>query len=390
MSSAPAAAAGAPAKPRILCVDDEPYVLEGLLDTVGRRYDVTTAPGGPEGLAALRDLGPFEVIVSDMRMPVMDGARLLEAARREAPDTTRVLLTGYADMDAAVAAVNHGGVFRFLVKPTPVDELTAALESAIEQHRLVTAERVLLEETLAGSIHALTHVLSLVSPAAFGRASRIKAKTLDLLRLMEVQPDWRIEIAAGLCQIGFVALPEAVAEKLYHGARLDLEEREMAARVPAVTDELLSGIPRLEEVRALLGAALGPARELGSAPLAGQALRLALHYDKLLARGMEPQHVLDALRGDGEHGEDVLEALAKLIGAGIHRFVVADVPVTQLEEGMVFAQDVRSGTGALLVAHGHEATASLILRLQNLGDSLQADHVQVLVQPHSAWARQAA
>lgn len=376
-------------RPRILFVDDEPQVLEGLLDLVGRRYDVTTAPGGPEGLAALRDLGPFEVVVSDMRMPVLDGARLLSAARTEAPDTVRMLLTGYSDMEAAVAAVNHGGVFRFLVKPARRDDLMAALDAGVEQHRLVTAERVLLEQTLAGTIRALTQVLALVSPAAFGRSARVKAKAVELLQALELEPDWQLDVAATLCQIGSVALPEDVAEKLYHGARLEPAEREMAERIPAITEDLLGGIPRLDEVRDLLRVALGPPLELAAQPLPGRALRLALAYDRMLARGMEPEHALEALRHEDEHGDDLLEALSKLIGAGVHKYVVAAVPFGLLEPGMVFAEDVRSKGGLLLVAHGHEATLGLIERLRNMDDQLETAEVQVLVLPSSDAARYA-
>ena len=94
-------------RPRILCVDDEPHILESLRDTLRRGFDVRTAGSGPEGLAMLED-GPDEyaLIISDMRMPVMSGSVFLREARRVSPDASRILLTGYADLDAAVSAVN--------------------------------------------------------------------------------------------------------------------------------------------------------------------------------------------------------------------------------------------------------------------------------------------
>ena len=154
-------------QPRVLCVDDEPRVLEGLESNLAWHYDVHTAPGGIEGMEIVRSNGPFAVVISDMQMPGMDGATFLGKVRAESPDTTRILLTGYSDIDAAAAAVNKGSIFRFLNKPCGPDVLLPAVEEAAEQYRLVRGEKDLLENTLSGSIRVLTDVLSLAAPFAF-------------------------------------------------------------------------------------------------------------------------------------------------------------------------------------------------------------------------------
>jgi DNA-binding NtrC family response regulator len=102
---------------KILCVDDEPRVLEGLALHLGRIFEMVTATSGREGLEVLAGQGPFTVVLSDMRMPGMDGAAFLSKVRQAAPDTTRMLLTGDTDLQAAIAAVNEGQIFRFLTKP---------------------------------------------------------------------------------------------------------------------------------------------------------------------------------------------------------------------------------------------------------------------------------
>lgn len=102
------------ARPRVLCVDDEPRVLAALARTLHRHFALTTAASGAGGLELLRREGPFAVVVSDLRMPGMDGVAFLARVREAAPDTVRVLLTGQADLAAAVAAVNEGNIFRFL------------------------------------------------------------------------------------------------------------------------------------------------------------------------------------------------------------------------------------------------------------------------------------
>ena len=131
-----------------------------------------TAPDGAAGLAALQHHLATAVVISDMRMPGMDGASFLHRTRQVAPDTVRLLLTGDTNLDSAIAAVNHGQIFRFLTKPCPPQVLIPTLVSAAKQYDLITGEKVLLEQTLHGCIKTLTDVLSLANPAAFGRATR--------------------------------------------------------------------------------------------------------------------------------------------------------------------------------------------------------------------------
>ena len=91
---------------RVLCVDDEPNVLEGLSLHLRRRYQVETATSGAAALEILQRGGETAVVMSDMRMPGMDGAAFLARARQTAPDTVRILLTGHADLNSAISAVN--------------------------------------------------------------------------------------------------------------------------------------------------------------------------------------------------------------------------------------------------------------------------------------------
>src|ERR1700733_8122058 len=99
---------------RILCVDDDINILEGYQRALRKEFDITTAPGGEEALVKIRDEGPFAVVVSDMRMPGMDGIQLLTRIKQVAPESVRIMLTGNADQQTAMNAVNEGNIFRFL------------------------------------------------------------------------------------------------------------------------------------------------------------------------------------------------------------------------------------------------------------------------------------
>ncbi|WP_282344132.1 response regulator [Pseudomonas sp. PS02288] len=116
---------------RILFVDDEERILRSLSLQFRRHYEVLTESDPLRALERLRS-EPVQIIVSDQRMPQMSGAELLERAREIAPDSIRILLTGYSDLDAAVQALNNGGIYRYLNKPWDPQEMAQTLRGAAE------------------------------------------------------------------------------------------------------------------------------------------------------------------------------------------------------------------------------------------------------------------
>lgn len=373
---------------KVLCVDDEPNVLEGLTLNLRRRFDVSTALGGPAGLEAMQRDGAPAVVISDMRMPGMSGAAFLAKVRELAPDTVRILLTGQADMDSAIAAVNEGQIFRFLTKPCPPPVLLGAIEAAIEQHRLITAERVLLEQTLHGCIKTLVDVLALTNPVSFGRATRIKQHVSDLAEKLGLLGRWQVEVAAMLSQLGYVTLPAEVAEKVHQGHPLTQEEQAMVARTPAVTEQLLGNIPRLEVVRGILASyakSTRPEKDSGDGDkrlisLGAQMLRIATDFDTLEARGCSAALAVTTMRGrEGQYDPIVLNALGELRGGEGARTEVEELPLSALCVGMVLADDVKMVAGTLLVARGYVITESFIERLRNYRADSVVQPVLVIV-----------
>jgi len=163
------------AKPElILLVDDEPNVLLGYERILRNEFKTHSAVGGADALNSIRKRGPYAVVLSDMRMPDMDGIQFLAEVKSLAPDTTRIILSGYADVKTALSAVNEGNVFRFLTKPCSKEVLASTLTAGIAQYRLIMSEKELLEKTLMGCLTVLTEVLSIASPTAFSRAIRLR------------------------------------------------------------------------------------------------------------------------------------------------------------------------------------------------------------------------
>lgn len=376
------------ARPHVLCVDDEPNVLEGLALNLRRRFDVVTATSGAAGLEALERDKTIAVVVSDMRMPGMDGAEFLRRAREALPDTARILLTGQADLDSAIAAVNDGQVFRFLTKPCAPATLIAAIQGGAELHRLIQAERVLLEQTLHGSIKTLIDVLALTNPVSFGRATRIKKLVSDLASQLELRERWQVEVAAMVSQLGCITLPQETVEKVYYGRDVTEAEQQMVARVPAVTEQLLANIPRLEAVREIIHLAGRPPRPRGAGPeptgvieVGSHLLRVASDFDSLEAQGVAATRAIDTLRGRAErYSDSVLAALASVRGTPSKAELIRELPVSALRAGMTLAEDVKLSSGTLLVARGYEITSGFIERVNNFRPGTVREPVRVVVQ----------
>ena len=118
----------------ILFVDDEKDVLDGYKRLLHGEYNIQTALGGSQALAELHLFGPYAIVISDMNMPEMNGAEFLARVRQLAPTTVRMLLTGYKDVDSAIAAVNEGRIFRYLTKPCKKSDLVLAIQLGLAQY----------------------------------------------------------------------------------------------------------------------------------------------------------------------------------------------------------------------------------------------------------------
>lgn len=365
------------ALPRLMVVDDEPNVLHALRRTLRGHADVQMFTDPRQALAQLeRDVAdevPPEAVVCDMRMPELDGAQTLARAHELSPDSTRVLLTGQTDLGAAVRAVNDGQIFRFLTKPCPPEHLLRAVEDAVSQHRLVTSERVLLEQTLKGAVTALLETLGLADPQVFTRAVRIKRLATRLARALGAPMTWDLEIAVMLAHLGLVSVPRSVLDKLDRGAPLSEAESQALDRAPEVSARLVAGVSRLEPVHHAIacsrlrhdgqgspaGAPVG-----GEIPLASRLLRLATDLERATTGGLAEDDALMLLRRDeGAYDPALLEAAARGSRATARNLQLVKVP--ELRRGMTVAADITSVSGALLIGRGSPITAGVVERLRN-------------------------
>jgi ActR/RegA family two-component response regulator len=383
---------------RILFVDDDVNLLQGLARQFRGKYDLHTAEGGVQGPQKMQSEGSFAVIISDMRMPEMNGIQFLMKARELNADSVRIMLTGNADLDTAVHAVNEGNIYRFLMKPCKREVLEWAIDAALEQYRLVTAERELLEKTLKGSIQVLIDILSLVNPTAFSRASRLREYVSQVARKINAKKVWQFELAALLSQIGCVGIPSDILSKVYGQEELTDEEERIYLSHPEFGGRLLSRIPRLEVVGKMIAGQGKSGEDLctadtvsaaNQAALGALILKTCIEFDSLISRGMTKNKAVAAMKLKApEHLAFLLKALESVEIANLHSEMRV-ISIRDLTDSMVLAQDIKTRSGMLVAPKGQKVTLSMRVLIENYSKRNEIDkRIQVLLSSSSMPSRE--
>jgi response regulator RpfG family c-di-GMP phosphodiesterase len=357
---------------RLLLVDDEPKVLAGLALHLAEQYDIDTADSGAAGLERVRENSDYAVVISDMRMPGMTGIEFLQQVGQLRPMTSRILLTGFAELNVTIDAINEGHVFRFLTKPCPQQQLLTAVQAGMRQFQLVQAEKELVEGTLHGSIQVLSEVISLSNPLAFGRNDRVRRLTLAVAKCLGIESDWELDVAAMLNQLGCVAVPAYVIEKIFRNVPLTQDEQSAFDRHPETAQRLLSGIPRMEGVARILayqtkhfnGDGSPRDRLAGSQiPLASRILKAVTDYDLFDCHGQPAADILHRMKQRSDvYDPVVIQALCHATDQEL-RATTHELMLDQVREGMIFDADVIDKENRVIVAKGQKATKSLLSRL---------------------------
>jgi ActR/RegA family two-component response regulator len=357
---------------KILLVDDDSNILDGYRRSLSREFLMETALGSAQALELVTANGPYAVVVSDMRMPGMDGLELLGKIRARSPDTVRVMLTGNTDIGTAINAINEGSIFRFLSKPCSREVMAKTLTAALVQYGLVVAEKQLLEQTLSRSIQVLTEVLSLVNPAAFSRAERARRYIHHIVTSMKLPNVWHYEVAAMMSQLGCVTLPSETIEAVYRGEKLSPNEQAQYDAHPSVAYDLLSKIPRLEPIARMIEQQNRPFQkeseadpELAAMLQGAEILKLTLAYEKLIHKGISRTEAVHTLSRQYHHlRPEFFQALVEL-DPNSEEGEIRQCRIGALATGMIIQEEVRTQEGELLVSKGQEVTAALLSKLKN-------------------------
>ena len=361
-------------RPRVLCVDDDAFMLNILTKTIGVDYEVLTSSGGAAALQLIENSESIQVVISDHRMPDLSGAQFLRAVRDKHPLIVRILLTGETDLVEAVAAMNQAALFRFLLKPGTRAVLLDTLQAAVVQYQLQIAERELLQKTLIGTMRALSDVLAIANPTAFGHLSRIQELALGVAKQLKLREQWPLEFASVATQLGHIALPERTLGRLYAGETLSPAESAQVAKSALVGESVLKRIPRLDPVVEILsrltaGKIIDASRRPDS--MGAEILRVVTAYEALERTTTSRDTAVNRMRAQaGRFDPEALTALVDLLDLEGGEDETIEVTIGRVCIDMIVAEDLRTRTGVLLVPKGYRVTESFVVRLGNFNPDL--------------------
>jgi len=364
---------------KVLFVDDDPNLLAACERNFRRKFTVETAGGGEAALQTIAERGPFAVVVSDRQMPHMDGIRFLSLVKERAPDTVRVMLTGNADLEGAIQVVNEGNIFRFLTKPCSLEILGKAVEDALVQYRLVTAEKELLNKTLSSSIKLLTDILSMMEPQSFGRAQSLRDIIGSVTKKFKSDNDWEIPLAAMLGPIGNVTIPPELLLRARNGSALTKVEEQMMAQLPQTAARLLAHIPRLEGVARIVryqhkhydGSGMPKDPVKGEAlPLGSRLLKILADLAQLQAKNLNRSKALNEMQSRlGWYDPDLLAAVREYYGVAVAAPDATrpniSIGLSDLAPGMVLHSNIETKEGTLILCAGSHLTEMTLEKIKN-------------------------
>jgi len=360
---------------KILFVDDDPSILQAYQRMLSERLEVETAEGAEQGLELVAKRGPYAVVISDLRMPKMNGIEFLARVSEMNPETVRMMLTGNADLETAIQAVNEGNIFRFLTKPCAPGTMLNSLAAGINQYRLVTAEKELLDKTLTGSIKLLTDILAMVAPEAFGRAVRFRDVVKWIAQELRIENVWDVEMAWMFSHIGYITMPAEIADRQLTGQPLSEDEMELVAKAPEMVRKLLENIPRLESAARIVayqtvhfdGSSMTKGAMLDEEiPLESGILKIMSDIARMESCKMPKEKIIAALNEKvGWYHPAVLEAAINVFTKPVPETSERQVKVAELRPGDVLLSDVYTIDGTLLIAAGTEVSKIYLERIRN-------------------------
>ncbi|MBK7105404.1 MAG: response regulator [Ignavibacteriae bacterium] len=359
--------------PKILLVDDEEHVLSGYKRNLRSHFEIITSTSGKLALSTLKQEGPFAVVVSDYKMPEMNGNQFLSHVKDFAPDTVRMMLTGFADLSTTIEAVNEGNIFRLLTKPCSTDKLLSSINDGVLQFKLINAEKDLLDKTLKGTIKILIDILSTVNPVAFSRVSRFQKFIPQIVSLLNIENKWEVEVSSLLSQIGLVTMPSEILDKKFKGEKLDIDLENIFNQHPQVGKSLLKNIPRMENITESIFFQFHPYKSENKYDICGEQLPIASRilyvlnkFDSYVTTGMSFEDAYDELKKyEEEFDPNVLIALDATIAGIYQNLKLISTNIDEVEPGVVAAADIVDKNGFVLITKGAEITNMMKLKLLN-------------------------
>ena len=408
----PCAPAPLGSAPTILCVDDEPNILSSLRRLFRTKgYLVKTAESGQQGLQIMEQT-PVDLVISDMRMPEMDGAKFLQHVRTRWPETVRLLLTGYADVASIIEAINRGEIYRYITKPWDDNDILLLVQHALdrkalelEKNRLelltqaqnnelkvlnasletkVEARTAELKTTFVTAIKVFSALIEMRGGALAGHSRRVAdlARKIALAMGLDAKLVQDVFVAGLVHEIGKVGFSDELLSTPM--ATMNPKQLDQYRKHPGLAEQLLMPLQELRGTTAMIAAQLErfdgtgyPQQLVGEAiPVGARILALSSDYDyfqigTFAQRSLNVDDIKTLIKhGSGKrYDPQVVDAfMVILAGAAADesgKLAMGEIAVAarDLKTGMVLSRDLIAPNGLLMLSALHALDARLIQRL---------------------------
>ncbi len=371
---------------KVLYVDDETHLLSSFTSLMWReQLQIHTLSDSSLIESVLDREGPFAVVISDQRMPGLDGVTTLNRVKERHPDTIRIMLTGYADFEDTRRAINEAGISRYINKPWDDDALKRIVHESILQYNLQAENKhltsqlaaqnkilqELLEGTVAQSVRLLTHLISYINPSASNQTERVRKlgkAALALINDISVEERWAITRALDLFNLGIALLPSWIQVTLNKEGLHSLERFPAARAHNLVAAELLKNIPRFEEVARIIkyqnkdfNGAGEPVTEIitgKNLPLGSRLLHILIDLDNQSTEHFKGKEVLQSMLHYPKKYD--VELIRLMLEGPSPQQTENEIQVTipELQEGMIVLEDIVADNRQILLRANSVITAA--------------------------------
>lgn len=387
----------------ILFIDDNMDLIQQLAQHFFTKYNVVTAQSGEEGLKIIRKQGPFAAVICNIKMPGMDGVTFLYKVRKLSPNTRRIVMSSVAEHESLIRAINKARVYHFVQKPCPTLMLEMIIDKAVDRYRFISAQRDIIDKTIASVTKAYRDILAMTNPVAYSRSSRVASIVGQLAKNLELKNEWIYEYAGMLSQVGCVRIPEETMEKVFTNQQLTSIDQKLFSEYPRWSYELIKDLPKMGIVSEMIlhqqddfeGPALIEAPKLSDedkeaikngdmeepepfdpyAPenlihlgdlslrppqdVGAELLRVAVDFETFISSGHDIEGAIEALKlrnGSTVYNPLIINALKNVTLPEVQKKII-EIPINQLSKHMTFEHDVLSKCGAMLARKGKNYNA---------------------------------
>ena len=346
----------------VLFLDDDPNILRAIRRNLRGKFEICISETVEDALSKVDEM-EFPVIVSDMKMPGMNGADFLIKVKEKQPDAIRILLTGESGLEEAIKAINESDIYKFLTKPCPTEKLISTLDSALRLYRSAHIEELIMDKSVKGFVYIISDLMNIISPEIFKKSRDVSRIAKSSQTNFPINDKWSFEVASLVMYLGSIHYKIYAYDKFY-GTKAMVEILNKSAT-------LVFKIPKFEEVHNILFDLANFYKDkvvIDQLDCDSKVLKLIIDYYHMVShKNFKPQFL-------SMYSKEVVLKIPEMLGKKAQA-VEKSVSADQLKINMSAAENIVTISGSILVNKGEKITQ------ENLDVLKLFSSKQVLIEP---------